>query len=43
MFKNVLPAITALFAGANPCRQPVNFHAVNDFSDGRFTAGSHPP
>ena len=25
MFKNILPAITALFAGAKPCRQPVNF------------------
>ncbi len=25
MFKNVLPTITALFAGAKPCREPVNF------------------
>jgi hypothetical protein len=25
MFKNVLPAITALFANALPCREPVNF------------------
>lgn len=25
MIKNVLPAITALFAGAKPCRKPVNF------------------
>src|SRR5208282_4485635 len=24
MSKNVLPAITALFAGAKPCREPVN-------------------
>ena len=25
MFKNVLPAITALFAGEQPCREPVRF------------------
>ena len=25
MFKNVLPAITALFASAKPCRKPVDF------------------
>ena len=25
MFKNVLPAITALFSGAKPCGKPVDF------------------
>ena len=25
MFKNVLPATTALFASAKPCRKPVDF------------------